>query len=111
MKHHYLYDIKKSVFQKYRNVYGHPYAKSVIICTLHPAEREETRNFQKFAMEAQKVKNNPKLNEMINGEAMIERVNQKFDWLYGNNLKKRNLKVFQVIKPLKSGLKSYEITF
>lgn len=59
-------------------------AKSVVICTVSPAEREETKNTLRFASRAQNVKNSPKLNEVISDQAMIKRLNERI-----NTLRKR----------------------
>ncbi|XP_063707598.1 uncharacterized protein LOC134836311 [Culicoides brevitarsis] len=56
-------------------------AKSVVICTVSPAEREETRNTLRFASRAKNVKNTPKLNEILSDQAMIKRLNQKITGL------------------------------
>lgn len=57
-------------------------AKSVVICTVSPAEREETRNTLRFASRAKNVKNSPKLNEILSDQAMIKRLNQKITGLH-----------------------------
>uniref|UniRef100_A0A336LZF0 CSON008871 protein n=1 Tax=Culicoides sonorensis TaxID=179676 RepID=A0A336LZF0_CULSO len=52
-------------------------AKSVVICTVSPAERDETKNTLRFASRAKNVKNSPKLNEIVSDQAMIKRLNHE----------------------------------
>ncbi|XP_067324724.1 centromere-associated protein E isoform X3 [Anolis sagrei] len=59
-------------------------AKTVIICTITPASLEETLSTLQFASTAKNMKNTPKVNEVLDDEALLKRYRKEIE-----NLKRR----------------------
>ncbi|XP_062838529.1 centromere-associated protein E isoform X2 [Anolis carolinensis] len=59
-------------------------AKTVIICTITPASLEETLSTLQFARTAKNMKNTPKVNEVLDDEALLKRYRKEIE-----NLKRR----------------------
>ncbi|KAG8134457.1 hypothetical protein E2320_007579 [Naja naja] len=54
-------------------------AKTVIICTITPASLEETLGTLQFASTAKKMKNTPKVNEVLNDDALLKRYRNEIE--------------------------------
>ncbi|XP_034298093.1 centromere-associated protein E isoform X1 [Pantherophis guttatus] len=54
-------------------------AKTVIICTITPASLEETLSTLQFASTAKKMKNTPKVNEVLDDEALLKRYRNEIE--------------------------------
>ncbi|XP_032080246.1 centromere-associated protein E [Thamnophis elegans] len=56
-------------------------AKTVIICTITPASLEETLSTLQFASTAKKMKNTPKVNEVLDDDALLKRYRNEIEEL------------------------------
>ncbi|KAL7982068.1 hypothetical protein Chor_001125 [Crotalus horridus] len=54
-------------------------AKTVIICTITPASLEETLSTLQFASTAKKMKNTPKVNEVLDDDALLKRYRKEIE--------------------------------
>ncbi|XP_062992506.1 centromere-associated protein E [Elgaria multicarinata webbii] len=54
-------------------------AKTVIICTVTPVSLEETLSTLQFASTAKKMKNTPKVNEVLDDEALLKRYRKEIE--------------------------------
>ncbi|KAJ6668847.1 hypothetical protein lerEdw1_012333 [Lerista edwardsae] len=54
-------------------------AKTVIICTVTPVSLEETLSTLQFASTAKKMKNSPKLNEVLDDDALLKRYRKEIE--------------------------------
>ncbi|XP_026528415.1 centromere-associated protein E [Notechis scutatus] len=54
-------------------------AKTLIICTITPASLEETLGTLQFASTAKKMKNTPKVNEVLNDDALLKRYRNEIE--------------------------------
>ncbi|KAG1682010.1 Centromere-associated protein E [Nymphon striatum] len=52
-------------------------ARTVIICTVTPAEVDQTHSTLKFASRAKTIKNKPQINEVLSDEVLLKRHNKK----------------------------------
>ncbi|KAG1686834.1 Centromere-associated protein E [Nymphon striatum] len=52
-------------------------ARTVIICTVTPAEVDQTHSTLKFASRAKTIKNKPRINEVVSDEVLLKKYNKK----------------------------------